>query len=100
MAPTLPTVSLAHKAYKKFDAVLAMYHDQGLIPFKAIAFEEGVNFTAGMPAVRTSPDHGTAYDIAGKNLADETSMLQAIYTAIDVARNRKEFQELEAGALK
>ncbi|MVM40709.1 4-hydroxythreonine-4-phosphate dehydrogenase PdxA [Spirosoma sp. HMF3257] len=88
------------RAYKKFDAVLAMYHDQGLIPFKAIAFEEGVNFTAGMPAVRTSPDHGTAYDIAGKDLADETSMLQAIYTAIDVARNRKEFLELEAGALK
>ncbi|WP_461100414.1 4-hydroxythreonine-4-phosphate dehydrogenase PdxA [Spirosoma koreense] len=88
------------RAYRKFDAVLAMYHDQGLIPFKSIAFEEGVNFTAGMPAVRTSPDHGTAYDIAGKDLADETSMLQAIYTAIDVARNRKEFRELEAGALK
>ncbi len=88
------------RAYTKFDAVLAMYHDQGLIPFKAIAFEEGVNFTAGMSAVRTSPDHGTAYDIAGKDLADETSMLQAIYTAIDVARNRKEYLELEAGALK
>ncbi len=88
------------RAYTKFDAVLAMYHDQGLIPFKAIAFEEGVNFTAGMPAVRTSPDHGTAYDIAGKDLADETSMLQAIYTAIDVARNRKESLALEAGALK
>ena len=88
------------RGYRNFDAVLAMYHDQGLIPFKAIAFEEGVNFTAGMPAVRTSPDHGTAYDIAGKDLADETSMLQAIYTAIDVARNRKEFLELEAGALK
>jgi 4-hydroxythreonine-4-phosphate dehydrogenase len=88
------------QSYKNFDAVLAMYHDQGLIPFKAIAFEEGVNFTAGMPAVRTSPDHGTAYDIAGKGLADETSMLQAIYTAIDVARNRKEFTELEANALK
>lgn len=88
------------RAYTKFDAVLAMYHDQGLIPFKTIAFEEGVNFTAGMPAVRTSPDHGTAYDIAGKDLADETSMLQAIYTAIDVARNRKEYLELQAGALK
>lgn len=86
--------------YKNFDAVLAMYHDQGLIPFKAIAFEEGVNFTAGMPVVRTSPDHGTAYDIAGKDLADESSMLRAIYTAIDVARQRKEFMELEAGALK
>ncbi|GAB3691599.1 hypothetical protein GCM10027592_09740 [Spirosoma flavus] len=88
------------RAYTKFDAVLAMYHDQGLIPFKSIAFDEGVNFTAGMPAVRTSPDHGTAYDIAGKGIADETSMLQAIYTAIDVARYRKEFMELEAGALK
>lgn len=87
-------------SYRKFDAVLAMYHDQGLIPFKAIAFEEGVNFTAGMSVVRTSPDHGTAYDIAGKDLADETSMLQAIYTAIDVARSRKEFLELQAGALK
>lgn len=86
--------------YRNFDAVLAMYHDQGLIPFKAIAFEEGVNFTAGMPVVRTSPDHGTAYDIAGKDLADETSMLQAIYTAIDVTRQRKEFMELEAGALR
>ena len=86
--------------YRNFDAVLAMYHDQGLVPFKTIAFEEGVNFTAGMPVVRTSPDHGTAYDIAGKNRADETSMLQAIYTAIDVARQRKEFLELEANALK
>lgn len=88
------------RSYGKFDAVLAMYHDQGLIPFKSIAFEEGVNFTAGMPAVRTSPDHGTAYDIAGKNLADETSMLQAIYTAIDVARQRKEYTEAVANALK
>ncbi|MCK8493289.1 MULTISPECIES: 4-hydroxythreonine-4-phosphate dehydrogenase PdxA [Spirosoma] len=88
------------QSYRKFDAVLAMYHDQGLIPFKTIAFEDGVNFTAGMPAVRTSPDHGTAYDIAGKNQANETSMLQAIYTAVDVARQRKEFADLEANALK
>ncbi|MBC8154059.1 MAG: 4-hydroxythreonine-4-phosphate dehydrogenase PdxA, partial [Bacteroidetes bacterium] len=88
------------RAYLKFDAVLAMYHDQGLIPFKAIAFEDGVNFTAAMPVVRTSPDHGTAYDIAGKNLADETSMLQAIYTACDIARRRRETAEIEAGALK
>lgn len=88
------------RSYKKYDAVLAMYHDQGLIPFKSIAFEEGVNFTAGLPAVRTSPDHGTAYDIAGKGLADETSMVQAIYIACDVARRRKEYQELEANALK
>nr|WP_229375785.1 4-hydroxythreonine-4-phosphate dehydrogenase PdxA [Fibrella aquatilis] len=88
------------RAYRKYDAILAMYHDQGLIPFKAIAFEEGVNFTAGLPIVRTSPDHGTAYDIAGKGLADETSMIQAIYTAVDVARRRKEYQELAANALK
>jgi 4-hydroxythreonine-4-phosphate dehydrogenase len=88
------------RAYRKYDAVLAMYHDQGLIPFKSIAFDEGVNFTAGLPAVRTSPDHGTAYDIAGKGVADETSMVQAIYTACDVARRRKEYQELDANALK
>ena len=88
------------RGYRKYDAVLAMYHDQGLIPFKAIAFEEGVNFTAGLPIVRTSPDHGTAYDIAGKNLADETSMTQAIYLACDVARRRKEYKETEANALK
>jgi 4-hydroxythreonine-4-phosphate dehydrogenase len=74
--------------YKQFDAVLAMYHDQGLIPFKSIAFETGVNFTGGMPAIRTSPDHGTAYDIAGKNMADESSMLHAIFTAIEVYKNR------------
>jgi len=88
------------RGYRKYDAVLAMYHDQGLIPFKAIAFEEGVNFTAGLPIVRTSPDHGTAYDIAGKNIADETSMIQAIYLACDVARRRKEYKETEANALK
>lgn len=76
--------------FKQFDAVLAMYHDQGLIPFKSIAFETGVNFTAGMPAIRTSPDHGTAYDIAGKNMANESSMLQAIFTAIEVYKNRSE----------
>ncbi len=74
--------------YKNFDAVLAMYHDQGLIPFKSIAFEAGVNFTAGMQAIRTSPDHGTAYDIAGKNMADQNSMLHAIFTAIEVYKNR------------
>lgn len=74
--------------FKNYDAVLAMYHDQGLIPFKSIAFETGVNFTAGLPAIRTSPDHGTAYDIAGKNLADENSMLHALFTAIEVYKNR------------
>lgn len=76
--------------YRKYDGVLAMYHDQGLIPFKTIAFENGVNFTAGLSIVRTSPDHGTAYTIAGKNTADETSMREAIYLACDVVKNRKE----------
>ena len=76
--------------FKNYDAVLAMYHDQGLIPFKYIAFETGVNFTAGLSIVRTSPDHGTAYDIAGKNIADPSSLLQAIFTAIDIVKNRKE----------
>lgn len=89
-----------NRSYLKFDAVLAMYHDQGLIPFKNIAFENGVNFTAGLPIVRTSPDHGTAYDIAGKNMASETSFRQAIYTAIDIYRNRKSNAELKENPLK
>jgi 4-hydroxythreonine-4-phosphate dehydrogenase len=80
--------------YKKYDAVLAMYHDQGLIPFKAIAFEGGVNFTAGLPIVRTSPAHGTAYDKAGKNISSCKSMRQAIYLAIDIYRNRANFEEM------
>jgi 4-hydroxythreonine-4-phosphate dehydrogenase len=80
-------------AYDHFDGVLAMYHDQGLAPFKTIALESGVNYTAGLSIVRTSPDHGTAYDIAGKGVADENSMRQAIFTAIDVFRNRKFYDE-------
>ena len=80
--------------YSQYDAILAMYHDQGLAPFKAIAFESGVNFTAGLPAVRTSPDHGTAYEKAGKDAADPRSMISAIYTAIDVYRNRQAYDEL------
>lgn len=75
--------------YTKYDGVLAMYHDQGLVPFKTIAFENGVNYTAGLPIVRTSPDHGTAYAIAGKNLADESSLRQAIYLACDIIKNRQ-----------
>lgn len=74
--------------YVHFDGILAMYHDQGLAPFKALAMDEGVNFTAGLPVVRTSPAHGTAYDIAGKGVASEDSFRQAVYTAIDVYRNR------------
>ena len=80
--------------YNKFDAVLAMYHDQGLTPFKAIAFEEGVNYTAGLPIVRTSPDHGTAYEMAGRDKADPRSMKSAIYTAIDIWHKREEYKEL------
>lgn len=74
--------------YYKADGVLAMYHDQGLIPFKTLAFDSGVNFTAGLPVVRTSPDHGTAYDIAGKNIASEKSMREAIFMACDIVNNR------------
>ena len=77
----------------KYDAVLAAYHDQGLIPFKTLSFGKGVNFTAGLSGVRTSPDHGTAYDIAGKNTADESSFKEAVYTAIDIYRNRLRFKE-------
>ena len=79
--------------YKQFDAVLAMYHDQGLAPFKALAFDSGVNFTAGLPIVRTSPDHGTAYDLAGKGKADEASLRNAIFVACDVYKKRREFRE-------
>lgn len=86
-------------AYRRFDAVLAMYHDQGLIPFKTIAFEDGVNFTAGLSRVRTSPDHGTAYDIAGQGIADESSMRAAIYRAIDIFFNRLEYAALTRNPL-
>ena len=85
---------------KKFDGVLAMYHDQGLIPFKTISFGQGVNYSAGLSFIRTSPDHGTAYDIAGKNLADESSFREAIYLACDIAKKRQEFKELNANVLK
>ena len=74
--------------FKDFDGVLGMYHDQGLIPFKYIAFDSGVNFTAGLPVIRTSPDHGTAYDIAGQNVADPGSFLQAMFLALDLVKNR------------
>ena len=85
--------------FLKFDAVLAMYHDQGLIPFKALAFEEGVNFTAGLPIVRTSPDHGTAYEMAGRDLADPQSMKSAIYTAIDIYHRRERYDQLQKNKL-
>lgn len=85
--------------YSKFDAVLAMYHDQGLTPFKALAFEDGVNYTAGLPVVRTSPDHGTAYEMAGRDLADPRSMKSAIYAAIDIYNSRVRYDELLEGRM-
>lgn len=84
----------------QFDAVLAMYHDQGLAAFKALAFDDGVNFTAGLPIVRTSPDHGTAFDIAGKNEASELSMRSAIYLSMDIYRTRKFLKEISANPLQ
>ena len=85
--------------YEKYDATLAMYHDQGLSPFKSLSFEDGVNFTAGLPVVRTSPDHGTAYEMAGRDEADPLSMRAAIFAAVDIWRNRKAWQELQDGKL-
>ena len=86
--------------FTHFDGVLAMYHDQGLAPFKALAMDEGVNYTAGLPVIRTSPAHGTAYDIAGKGLASEDSFRQAIYVAIDVFRNRLRDKAAHANPLR
>ena len=86
--------------YQSFDAVLAMYHDQGLAPFKTLAYEEGVNYTAGLPFIRTSPDHGVAYDIAGKNIADEQSFMEAIFMAIKIFKNRSDYKEMMTNRLQ
>jgi len=88
------------KTYEQFDGVLAMYHDQGLAPFKALSFGNGVNFTAGLSKVRTSPDHGTGFDIAGKNKANPMSFKEALSTSLQIFKNRKEYQELTKNALK
>jgi 4-hydroxythreonine-4-phosphate dehydrogenase len=90
----------ARGQYDKFDAVLAMYHDQGLIPFKSLAIGEGVNFTAGLPAIRTSPDHGTAFDIAGKGTADESSLRAALFTAIDIYNSRNEYSDARRNPIR
>jgi 4-hydroxythreonine-4-phosphate dehydrogenase len=90
----------ARRSYLQFDAVLAMYHDQGLIPFKTIAVGEGVNFTAGLSFVRTSPDHGTAFDIAGKNKADATSFITAIFECVDIITRRDEYDERNRNPLR
>ena len=86
--------------FSKFDGILSMYHDQGLVGFKSISFSEGVNFTAGLPYVRTSPDHGTGFDIAGKNLAESNSMLHSIYLAKNTVASRKSYDEMRVNALK
>lgn len=86
--------------YKNFDAIIASYHDQGLIPFKTLSFGQGVNFTAGLNKVRTSPDHGTAYEIAGKGIADENSFKEAVYSAMHIFKNRTDYEELTANPLK
>ena len=86
--------------YEKFDAVIACYHDQGLIPFKTLSFGKGVNFTAGLNKIRTSPDHGTAYEIAGKGIAEHTSFTEAVYLAIDIYNSRNEYIELVKNPLK
>ncbi len=86
--------------YKKFDAILAAYHDQGLIPFKTLSFGKGVNFTAGLNKIRTSPDHGTAFEIAGKGEADHNSFKEAVFMAIHIFRNRAEHTELTENPLQ
>lgn len=86
--------------YRHFDAILAMYHDQGLIPFKTLSFGSGVNFTAGIPVVRTSPDHGTGYDIAGKNMASPDSLRNAIFSGLDIVKNRAAYKEMTANPVE
>ena len=90
----------ARRSFQNFDAVLAMYHDQGLIPFKALAIGEGINYTAGLPSVRTSPDHGVAFDIAGKNKADHSSFIAAIFECIDIINRRNGFAEIRKNPLR
>jgi 4-hydroxythreonine-4-phosphate dehydrogenase len=100
MGPYPADAFFARRYHERFDAVLAMYHDQGLIPFKSLATGEGVNYTAGLPVIRTSPDHGTAFDIAGKNRADSSSFLQAIYECIDIINRRFTYHENRKNPLK
>ena len=100
MGPFSADAFFARAQYEKFDVVLAMYHDQGLIPFKSLSIGEGVNFTAGIAGVRTSPDHGTAFDIAGKNMADEGSFRAAVFTCIDIITSRRTYDENRKNPLK
>ena len=86
--------------YAKFDAILAMYHDQGLTPFKLLSFEKGINFTAGLPVIRTSPAHGTAYNIAGEGIASADSFREALYLALDIYKNKELYKEISKNPLK
>jgi len=100
LGPYSADAFFARRSYRQFDAVLAMYHDQGLIPFKTIAVGEGVNFTAGLQFVRTSPDHGTAFDIAGKNKADSISFMTAVFECVDIINRRNEYDERNKNPLR
>lgn len=100
MGPFSADAFFARGQYNKFDAVLAMYHDQGLIPFKSLAFGEGTNFTAGLQKIRVSPDHGTAFDIAGKDKADPSSFRAAIFNAITILNNQNRFNENRSNPIK
>ena len=100
IGPIPADTAFTEKNLANTDCFLAMYHDQGLIPFKTLALEGGVNFTAGLSFIRTSPDHGTAFDIAGKNQADNQSFRNAVFMACDIFRNRTEFKNLTQNALK
>ena len=86
--------------HRNFDGILAMFHDQGLVPFKLLSFGEGVNYTAGLPVIRTSPDHGTAFDIAGQNKANPSSFRRALFLALDVAKNRANYDDMNANSLR
>lgn len=97
--PFSPDGFFGSSAFTKFDGILAMYHDQGLVPFKTLAFETGVNYTAGLPVIRTSPDHGPAFDIAGKNIASESSFREAVYLAEDIFRRSELFKSYSANPL-
>lgn len=100
MGPYSADAFFARGYQNRFDGVLAMYHDQGLIPLKSLAFGEGINFTAGLPYIRTSPDHGTAFDIAGKNKADPSSFITAIYAALDILKNQEIYEEIRINPIK
>ncbi len=100
MGPYSADAFFARGLHEKFDCVLALYHDQGLIPFKSLAFGEGINFTAGLSGVRTSPDHGTAFDIAGKGIADEASFREAIFKCVDIINMRREITDQHKNPLK